>query len=199
MSLLSRAFRKILRNARASFYRKISTARVEGKCKAVCPLLCEGRGTVFFGNKAGSCNPVTIGFVEDAGFWNTYAFLNPRNPGSQIAIGEGSQICNGFTAVSEGEGDQGGIVIGKNVLVGSQVSVYDSDFHEIAPDKRIGGSPKMGRVTIADNVWIGDRVMILKGTTIGENSVVAAGAVVCGDFPANVIIGGVPAKVIRSI
>lgn len=57
----------------------------------------------------------------------------------------------------------------------------------------------MGKVTLADNVWIGDRVTILKGTSIGENSVVAAGAVVSGEFPANVVIGGVPARVIREI
>jgi len=77
--------------------------------------------------------------------------------------------------------------------------VMDSDFHDISPEKRIGGTPKTGKVVIADNVWIGDRVTILKGSTIGRNSVVAAGAVVSGEFPANVVIGGVPAKVIREI
>ena len=106
-----------------------------------------------------------------------------------------SQICNHFTVVVEGPG----VEIGSDVLIGSHVSIYDSDFHEIAPDKRVGGTPKMGKVTIGDNVWIGDRVMILKGSSIGENSVVAAGAVVSGEFPANVVIGGVPAKVIREI
>lgn len=122
-------------------------------------------------------------------------FLNPRNRESSITIGKGCQICNRFSAVSEGEG----IEIGDNVLVGSSVTILDSDFHEIDPEKRIGGTPKTGKVVIEDNVWIGDRVTILKGTVIGKNSVVAAGAVVSGEFPANVVIGGVPAKVIREI
>ena len=67
------------------------------------------------------------------------------------------------------------------------------------PAKRCSVTQKSGKVVIADNVWIGERVTILKGTRIGENSVVAAGAVVSGEFPANVVIGGVPAKVIRNI
>ena len=79
------------------------------------------------------------------------------------------------------------------------MTVLDSDFHEIDPSRRIDGNPKTGKVVIGDNVWIGDRVMILKGSTIGKNSVVAAGAVVSGEFPANVLIGGVPAQVIREI
>jgi maltose O-acetyltransferase len=121
--------------------------------------------------------------------------LNPRNGDSKIAIGKNCQICNRFTAVSEGPG----IEIGDNVLIGTSVTVMDSDFHDIEASRRLTGTPKTGKVVIADNVWIGDRVTVLKGTTIGKNSVVAAGAVVSGDFPANVVIGGVPAKVIREI
>jgi maltose O-acetyltransferase len=79
------------------------------------------------------------------------------------------------------------------------VNVYDTDFHEVDPERRLSGTPKMGKVVIEDNVWIGDRVTILKGSKIGKNSVVAAGAVVAGEFPANVVIGGVPARVIREI
>jgi maltose O-acetyltransferase len=48
-------------------------------------------------------------------------------------------------------------------------------------------------------VWIGDRVLILKGSEIGEGCVVAAGAVVSGKFPPDVLIGGVPAKIIRTL
>lgn len=189
MGLLVRAIRKICREWRSAYYRLISTAKVQGKIRAVSPVLCEGRGVVRVAPN------VTFGFVEDADFWTTYTLLNPRNEGSSISIGEGTQICNHFTAVAEGPG----IEIGENVLVGTGVTVLDSDFHEIAPLRRQGGTPKMGRVCIEKNVWIGERAVILKGSRIGENSVVAAGAVVCGEFPANVIIGGVPAKVIGNL
>ena len=189
MSLFARIIRKLVRTSRVCFYKCISTAKPEGKFRSVAPVLCEGKGRVSVGEGT------VFGFMEDAGFWTTYEFLNPRNAGSKISIGKNCQICNRFTAVSEGEG----IEIGDNVLVGSSVTVLDSDFHEIDPEKRVGGNPKTGKVVLGDNVWIGDRVMILKGTTIGKNSVVAAGAVVSGEFPANVVIGGVPARVIREI
>ena len=189
MSLFARIIRKLMRTSRVCFYRSISTAKPEGKFRSIAPVLCEGKGCISVGEGT------TFGFIEDADFWSSYEFLNPRNADSKISIGRNCQICNRFTAVSEGEG----IEIGDNVLVGSSVTVLDSDFHDIDPEKRIGGTPKTGKVVIGDNVWIGDRVMILKGTSIGNNSVVAAGAVVSGEFPADVIIGGVPAQVIREI
>ncbi|MBR4006660.1 acyltransferase [Fibrobacter sp.] len=189
MSLFARIIRKLVRTLRVCFYKCISTAKPEGKFRSVAPVLCEGKGRVSVGEGT------VFGFMEDAGFWTSYEFLNPRNADSRISIGKNCQICNRFTAVSEGEG----IEIGDNVLVGSSVTVLDSDFHEIDPSRRIDGNPKTGKVVIGDNAWIGERVMILKGSTIGKNSVVAAGAVVSGEFPANVVIGGVPARVIREI
>lgn len=189
MSLCARIIRKLVRTSRVCFYKSISTAKFKGKFRSIAPVLCEGKGNIVVGEGT------SFGFIEDADFWTSYVFLNPRNRNSSITIGKGCQICNRFTAVSEGEG----IEIGDNVLVGSSVTILDSDFHEIDPEKRIGGTPKTGKVVIEDNVWIGDRVTILKGTVIGKNSVVAAGAVVSGEFPANVVIGGVPAKVIREI
>lgn len=189
MSLFARIIRKLVRTLRVCFYRSISTVKPEGRFISVAPVLCEGKGRISVGEGT------VFGFVEDAGFWTTYAFLNPRNAESNVSFGKNGRICNRFTAISEGEG----IEIGDNVLIGSSVTVLDSDFHEIAPSRRVGGNPKTGKVVIGDNVWIGDHVMILKGTTIGNNSVVAAGAVVSGEFPANVVIGGVPARVIREI
>lgn len=189
MNLLVKVFRKTVLFARKAFYKSLSDAKVEGSFCAVSPVLCEGRGYIKVGSK------VVFGFEEDCGFWNSIAFLNPRHPESFIKIGDETRICNHFTAISEGPG----IEIGSRVLIGTDVSIMDSDFHAIAPDQRIKGIPKMGRVSIADNVWIGDHVTILKGTVIGENSIVAAGAVVAGTFPANVVIGGIPAKVIRNI
>ena len=69
--------------------------------------------------------------------------------------------------------------------------------HDIAPDKRHLLHP--APIRIGSRVWIGAGVVITKGVTIGDNSIVAAGAVVTRDIPANVIAAGVPAKVIREI
>ena len=54
-------------------------------------------------------------------------------------------------------------------------------------------------IVIGNKVWIGDNATILPGVTIGENSIVAAGAVVTKDVPANVIVGGLPARIIKTI
>ena len=92
--------------------------------------------------------------------------------------------------------DQGGIEIGNNVLIGQQVVIATLN-HELTPSKRANLLP--APVKIGNNVWIGAHATILAGVTIGDNSVVAAGAVVNKDVPANVVVAGVPAKVIKNI
>ncbi|MCF0215410.1 MAG: acyltransferase [Fibrobacteraceae bacterium] len=189
MNLLAKILRRLWAKCRIVFYKFISTAKILGKPLCLCPVLAEGPGRISVGKN------VQFGFEPDTGFWNGYVFLNPRSKESKISFGEDCILCNRFTAIAEGPG----IFFGNKVLVGSDVEVYDSDFHEIAPEHRLGGCPKMGRVVIGDNVWIGNRVTILKGSEIGANSVVAAGAVVAGKFPTGVIIGGVPAKIIGNV
>ena len=90
------------------------------------------------------------------------------------------------------------IEIGDNTLIGQSVTIMDFEAHGIKPSER-RNNVNIGKVIIGDNVWIGNNVLILKNTVIGSNSVVAAGAVVSGVFPNDVIIGGVPAKTIKSI
>lgn len=79
------------------------------------------------------------------------------------------------------------------------VSIFDTDFHCIPSENRNRSLGKVAPVVISNNVWLGSRVMVLKGVTIGENSIIAAGAVVAKSIPPNVIAAGVPAKVIRTI
>ena len=90
------------------------------------------------------------------------------------------------------------IKINDNVLIGQNVTIMDFAAHGTKPNERRNNITK-GKVIINDNVWIGNNVIILKNTEIGKNSVVAAGAVVSGVFPSNVIIGGIPARVIKKI
>jgi acetyltransferase-like isoleucine patch superfamily enzyme len=92
--------------------------------------------------------------------------------------------------------DLGGITIEDNVLIAPKVSLL-SEGHPVSPAERQSLIP--GHIHIKKNAWIGAGATILPGVTIGENAVVAAGAVVSKDVPANNIVGGVPAKIIKSI
>lgn len=85
------------------------------------------------------------------------------------------------------------IKIGNNVMISREVVIRDSDSHEILNHNH---NPTQA-IVIGNNVWIGMRAVILKGVTIGDGSIVAAGAVVTKDVPAKTLVGGVPAKVIK--
>jgi acetyltransferase-like isoleucine patch superfamily enzyme len=92
--------------------------------------------------------------------------------------------------------DLGGITIEDNVLVAPKVSLL-SEGHPVSPNERQSLIP--GHIHIMKNAWIGAGATILAGVTVGENAVVAAGAVVSKDVPANTVVGGIPAKIIKSI
>ena len=111
--------------------------------------------------------------------------------GKNIKLGKGVFINEGCCFQ-----DQGGIEIGDNALIGQQVVIATLN-HDLAPDKRANMIP--APVKIGKNVWIGAHATILAGVTIGDNAVVAAGAVVTKDVPANSVVGGVPAKIIKTI
>jgi acetyltransferase-like isoleucine patch superfamily enzyme len=105
------------------------------------------------------------------------------------------------------------VEIGSHCLISWGVGIADSDFHPLEPAQRLIDSqalapffkdrparPKLktAPVRIGDNVWIGMNAVILKGVTIGDNSVVAAGAVVTRSVPANTIVAGNPAVTVKS-
>ena len=106
------------------------------------------------------------------------------------------------------------IEIGSHCLISWNVGIADSDFHPLDPAQRIIDAQavapffenrpprpeiRTAPVIICDNVWIGMNAVILKGVTIGENSVVAAGAVVTKSVPANVVVAGNPAVTVREL
>jgi len=93
--------------------------------------------------------------------------------------------------------DMGGITIGDDVMIGPKVNLVSSG-HPTDPAQRRNGIVKKP-ITIGNNVWIGVAATILPGVTIGENAVVAAGAVVSRDVPANTIAAGVPARVLKQL
>lgn len=92
--------------------------------------------------------------------------------------------------------DIGGITIEDDVLIGPKVSLI-TESHPLDPAER--KSLLVKPVVIKRNAWIGAGAIILPGVTVGENSVVAAGTVVSKDVPANTLVGGIPAKVIKTI
>lgn len=92
--------------------------------------------------------------------------------------------------------DLGGITIEDGVQIAPKVSLL-SEGHPINPAER--SSLIVGHIHIKKNAWIGANATVLPGVTIGENAVVAAGAVVSKDVPDNAIVGGIPAKIIKSI
>lgn len=92
--------------------------------------------------------------------------------------------------------DLGGITIDDNVMIAPKVSLL-SEGHPVAFSSR--QTLTTGKIHIKQNAWIGANATILPGVTIGENAVVAAGAVVSKDVADNTVVGGVPAKIIQTI
>ena len=82
------------------------------------------------------------------------------------------------------------------MLIGSYV-VFATINHGQLPEERSGNFP--APIHIGNKVWVGSHATILPGVTVGDNAIIAAGAVVNKDVPAGVVVGGVPAKVIKSI
>jgi acetyltransferase-like isoleucine patch superfamily enzyme len=149
--------------------------------------LCEGAGHVEFG---ANC---TLGYKMGGFHRGGSIEFQARYPNSRIKIGNDVATNNNLMVCAANY-----IEIGDHSLIGQFVTIMDHDAHGISPDKRreVG---EIGQVIIGRNAWLGNNVIIMKNTEIGENSIVAAGAVVAGKFPPNVIVGGVPAKIIKNL
>lgn len=130
-----------------------------------------------------------IGKPVDASFGMFPPFYT--DCGKNITVGKNVFINTGCRFQ-----DQGGIRIGDHVLIGHNVVLATLN-HDFAPYNRATMHP--APIHIKDRVWIGANATVVPGVTIGENSIVAAGAVVTKDVPPNTIVGGVPAKVLKRI
>jgi acetyltransferase-like isoleucine patch superfamily enzyme len=182
--------RSVLQRPRILKYRTLSDCRrVSGYPLATQPLLLLGNGTIAFGRH------VEFGWPTAISFHTGYCHLEAATPESRIDIGDGVQVSNNAFFKSQGPG----IRIGDGGLIGSEVTIFDSDFHDLHPERRRGGQPRMAAVELAENVFVGDRVLILKGVRIGANSVIGAGSVVTDSIPDGVIAAGNPARVIRKL
>ncbi len=111
--------------------------------------------------------------------------------GALLSVGKDTFINNGAVLSARKE-----IRVGSGCQIATGVVVLDSDFHDPEDLRQIGASKP---VVIEDDVWLATRAMILKGVRVGRGSVIAAGAVVTKDVPADTLVGGVPARPIRSL
>lgn len=152
-----------------------------------CLLL--GLGKITFGKN------VNLGVWPSPFFLSGYIHLEARSRFSTVSLGNNVWINNNAVLISDGPG----IFVGDNTLIGHNFFVSDSDFHDLSPEKRFGGTPKTGEVVISENVFIGSGVTVLKGVRIGKNSVVGCGSVVTKSFGENLIIAGNPARVIKKL
>ncbi len=114
-------------------------------------------------------------------------------PEGTLEIGENTFINYG-TSVSAMKR----VTIGRDCAIGTYCMIMDNDFHKISPEERYE-FPESDPITIGDKVWLGGHVIVLKGVTIGDGSVVAAGSIVTKDIPPRSLAVGAPAKVIRQI
>lgn len=118
-------------------------------------------------------------------------------PGARISIGDdcglsGTSIC----AAKE-------VRIGDRCLFGADAMVFDTDFHNHAPEGRRYAAPDWDAISkpvmIGNDVFIGARAIITKGVTIGDGAIVAAGSVVTRDVPERAVVGGNPARVLKHV
>jgi acetyltransferase-like isoleucine patch superfamily enzyme len=145
--------------------------------------LCTGKSTVHIRNYAELCinGDVGLGFGVNL-IVNDYA---------KISIGDNTYFAGDCKIYASKE-----ITIGSDCAIAWGLTLIDTDFHHVLVDekKRNNSEP----IKIGNHVWIGANCSILKGVTIGDNSVVAAGSIVTSDIPPGSIAAGNPAKVFKS-
>lgn len=112
--------------------------------------------------------------------------------GCNILLGHHVFINFNFTVL-----DEALVTIGNNVFIGPNVSIYTA-CHPLDPDERRDGREWAEPVTVGNDVWIGGGATLLPGVTVGDGAVIAAGAVVTKDVPARTVVGGNPARPIKS-
>ena len=124
-------------------------------------------------------------FCIVAPFWCDYGY--------NITVGK-NFFANHNTVILDGAH----VTFGDNVFIAPNCGFYTA-VHPIDAERRNAGLEYAYPITVGDNVWIGAGVQVMPGVTIGNNVVVAAGAVINKDVPDNTLVGGVPARVIKTI
>lgn len=131
--------------------------------------------------------------VEIGEACHLHGFINVLCSGARLAIGDGTTMVQGSIQLHE----PGEIVIGRDCMISSQVYMSLSDIHpifDLATGQRINPAAS---VYLGDHVWAGLRCMIMKGAKVASGGIIAAGSIVSGETPANTVVAGAPARVLR--
>lgn len=153
------------------------------------PTVFKGQGRIRLGSTS------LFGWVSSPGSYSC-SYLEARTPDAAIEIGEHTTINNCAALISEGAG----IFIGARCLIGTEFVAMDTNAHETELGRRHLPDSRTKRVSIGDDVFIGNRVTLLKGSRIGNGSVITAGSVVMGLIvPPMSIVAGNPARVVGKV
>lgn len=188
-AIFKRRIASLYQAARVAKYRMLSENVAAGMPVLHQPLLTSGSGSIRFGSG------VQIGVRHSPGFYNGYAYAEARFDGGSIEVGDRVRFNNNLVLIATTRT----ISIGSECLVGHNVEIIDSDFHGLQAGQRDGAHAKNGDVLLGRNVFVGANAKILKGVTIGDNSVIAGGAIVTRPVPADVVAGGVPCRVFAAL
>jgi len=189
-----RYYRIVIYSCITTFYTKIFLAlrgvHAGKNCKfyGVPIVIRTFQSKIIIGNNCGFRSDFTSNLVGI----NRKCIVTTLERNAEILIGNNSGFSGTVIASA------GSIKIGDNVLCGANTTITDYDWHGIEPDKR-RQAPYPRPVVIEDNVWLGLNSVVLKGVTIGKNSVIGANSLVTKDIPPNVIAAGNPCKVIKKI
>ncbi len=159
----------------------------EERFKVNQPLYCSGFGLINIG--AGCVFGFKMGGFRKGGNIEFQSRVKTARIliGNKVAFNNNAFLCSANL-----------IKIGDQTRIGLGAIMTDHDAHGVNPNER-NRQGEIGFIEIGRNVWIGNNVQFLKNSGIGDNGIVGAGAVVTKVFPANVVIGGVPAKIIRKL
>lgn len=153
----------------------------------------EGALPQVFGN-----GRISIGENVRIGSRNTWIVGFKVSQGAELLIGDRVHV-NYQTTISVAKS----VRIGDDTLIAGNVQIYDNISHPLSPERRLRHDPftldESSPVVIGRNCWIGNQAIIMRGVTIGDNSIVAAGAIVTKSVPPNVLVAGNPARIIKSI
>jgi len=138
---------------------------------------------------------ISVSFATALGI-NHPVVLRTLRPEAKITIGSRVGISGGSICAAKL------VAIGEDTMLGANVTIADTDFHSLDARERAsnnGGEGAVAEVTIGKRVFVGTNVTILKGVTIGDDTVIGAGSVVTKSIPANVIAAGNPCHPIRNL
>ncbi|HEY8963890.1 MAG TPA: acyltransferase [Alphaproteobacteria bacterium] len=154
------------------------------------PVKFNGQGKIRIGDK------VTFGVINSPGNMS-YSYIAALNSSATISFGSHTSINNRASIVAQSSV----ITIGDRCLIGPDCIICDSNSHDLIVARRLNPDPQAEAVSIGNDVFIGARVIILKGAHIGNGCVIGAGSVLPPGFKCedNKIVAGNPARVVSSV